>query len=272
MTQYGLGANATSDGNAHDFNYNIYGMAVGTDYNITDDFLIGTALGYSYFNVATQGVDGHLNSNNIDFALYAREYYGDFWLLGIGAAALSENNGTRNIDLATTQTANSRSTGAQAATYWEAGYSWNTSSGFVVQPLTGIQYINVYRQGFVENGAGVLDLNVAQTGVGSLRTVIGTRVLRPFVSRSGSVWAPEVRGMWIHEYLSQNRLVTSTLAGVSGFQIAPQGLALGADFALLGTGINVNISSRASVGLHYDAYFSANQFAQAGFGQFLMRW
>lgn len=271
MTQYGMGGNATGDGNAHDFNYNIYGFAVGTDYNLSDDTIVGMALGYSYFNVATQDVDGHANVNNVDLGVYAREYFGNLWFLGIAAASMGQYDVNRTIAFpGIVRGASSSADGAQGATYWEVGYSWNVGA-WAVQPLAGLQYIYNYRHDTQETGAGAIDLNVNASNVNSFRSVVGSRFVRPIETRRG-ILAPEFRGMWIHEYESQNFIVSSSFAGIPGIQIVPQGLSLGTDFALLGTGFTWAVTNRISLGLHYDAYFSSNQFAQAGFGQFLYHW
>lgn len=84
-------------------------------------------------------------------------------------------------------------------------------------------------------------------------------------SRRGSL-LPEVRAVWLHEFLQTSSVVNSFFAPIGGQSFAVQGLNLGRDWALVGGGLRWELDSRWSLYGNYDAQVNGQQAFHVGSG------
>jgi len=79
--------------------------------------------------------------------------------------------------------------------------------------------------------------------------------------------APQLRAAWMHEYgdavySSQNALIGAGAAGSGGFTVT--GARAGRNFLVVGTGLNIALTSAASLTVAYDAQLNDNQAYHTG--------
>jgi outer membrane autotransporter protein len=141
------------------------------------------------------------------------------------------------------------------------------------QPFAGLQYVYARQNAFSETGAGAMGLDVAGIDTHSLRSFLGGRLLmESSIGRFGMTMTPEIRGSWMHEFLDTTSVVNAQFAGVGGAGFTANGLNLGRDWAILGTGMNFSKNDRFEVGVHYDAQFNDRQALHIGSGVIGYRW
>jgi outer membrane autotransporter protein len=161
--------------------------------------------------------------------------------------------------------------GWQSVVYGEYGRAFRVGSGRLT-PYAGLQYIYLRQNGFMESGAGPVNLNVAGIDANSLRNVLGLRFDRSRRTRGGRLLTPQVRAAWLHEYLDTSTLASNRFIGVGGTSFAAQGLDLGRDWALLGAGLTWQITDHWSLAGNYDSQLNQNQTFHAGSGTLQYVW
>jgi autotransporter-associated beta strand protein len=95
--------------------------------------------------------------------------------------------------------------GWDAFAYSEAGYSWESVCG-TVTPLAGLEYAYLSVDGYNEKGESNFRLSIDSQTIQSLRSVLGARWGWEWV-RSTKILSLEARGLWLREYLNENRNV-----------------------------------------------------------------
>src|SRR5690606_37904594 len=83
---------------------------------------------------------------------------------------------------------------------------------------------------------------------------------------------PEVRALWLHEFLDTNAVVNSSFASIGGGSFAIEGLDLGRDWAILGGGLRYEFANRWQLYGNYDAQVNAHQVFHLGSGGLQYRW
>ena len=188
---YGMGADVSGDDNASGIDYTLMGTAVGVDSDLDEFTSLGVAYGFTPFLIDR-------NSDRIDaethqISVYANRLFGPQYLLGVVSFGRNDFEATRRIAFDdVNETAESEFSSGQFAFYAEAGGNRNLGDYFV-QPLVGLQYVNVSQDAFDETGAGSLDLTLPKTTTDSLRSALGGRVARPYFTEWGGMVAPEIR-------------------------------------------------------------------------------
>ena len=77
---------------------------------------------------------------------------------------------------------------------------------------------------------------------------------------------PQLRAAWVHELLSTNSIVNAQFGPIGGAAFAVEGLSLGRDWALVGGGLNWQLSNHWSLYGNYDAMVNARQVFHVGSG------
>lgn len=118
---------------------------------------------------------------------------------------------------------------------------------FVVEPLGWLEWTNLDLDGFEEEGAGALNLEVSQRQVRSLRSEVGIRVSGRFALAGGRVpLVPELQLGWAREWLSDAALEAGLAGGsVSPFQVRT--LASDGDTFVLRARSTVHLTERFSI-------------------------
>jgi outer membrane autotransporter protein len=136
----------------------------------------------------------------------------------------------------------------------------------MLQPYVAAQYIYLRQNGFTESGAGDLNLQIADVGTNALRGLLGVRAAQTWAPSSGRVWVPELRAVWMHEFLDPDTTLTAVFAPVGGSSFATRGLNFGRDWAILGAGTHYILSDPVSLFANYDLLVNSQQTWNAGSG------
>ena len=135
-----------------------------------------------------------------------------------------------------------------------------------------MQYVYLRQNGYDETGADSLNLSLGGIDANSLRSILGGRLqLTPGVV-TRQRWNPELRVLWLHEFLDTDFSVTSNFAPIGGGGFAIQGLDLGRDWAICGGGLRGEFARGWSAYANYDAQVNDQQLLHVGSLGFTYEW
>jgi uncharacterized protein with beta-barrel porin domain len=187
------------------------GFLAGVDYGWSENFSTGLFAGYQYSQATFSG-GGSAKGNGLFFGLYG-SYAND---QGFHAEALAGGGYTGfqtrrpvafgSID----RTASANPDAGQFNISLNLGKDWRVGN-FVLGPLAGLQYTYASTASFTEQGAGSLDLAVDAISINSLRSSLGARAVYVWKLGESLALLPEIRALWMHEFLAQPISVSSAL-------------------------------------------------------------
>ncbi len=271
-TGYGVGGDAFTNGNAGGATYGFGGSIVALDRAVSEVLKFGIFGAYNHLELKVANPAQYNQANDGQFGTYLRAADDVKHFLFAGSVGFDTYNSRRTLNIGTfSNNALANYNGWQASSYGEFGI---TKSGWFTdwQPFVGMQYIYVRQNAFTETGADPVNLQVAGTNTHALRNLLGTRASWScYTDRCGRI-APELRAIWLHEYLNPETSLNSTFAGVGGAGFATKGLNFGRDWAVLGGGITCFANECTSVAINYDLQVNAVQAFHVGSGTYTRRW
>ena len=259
---FGTSAQISGDGNAAGSDYRQGGVAVGLDLGSDETGVIGISNGNSFLSFGQDnGSFGNMNSHH--FGLYGVRQMEPLYVLGSTNYGYSDMDMTRTVPGGTVQ---GSPVAHQIGAYAETGLSLDGSM-VRLQPLMALQYQLFSQQSFAETG-GPGALNVAGQQANSLRTHLGARLsFSELQDSSGRLWTPYVHARWVAELLDNDRLVNASIIGApAGGSFVTAGNGLGRHFAVIGTGVNVELTDHWSLFSNYDLQAGGGLTAHTGSG------
>jgi len=204
----------------------ILGGAVGGDYRVGPDTLLGIAVGLSdsSYWVGATGANGRATGFHV--GLYSLQEWEGFYLNATAAYSRFDGNTTRAIaGIGTTETAKSNAIANQLAGRVEVGRPFvlnpDEPGRYSVTPFAALQPVQLWTPGYTESSVtasgapGVFALSYQPQSTTSLPLFLGAQFDAATEIRSRPV-AAWVRAAWVHEFLA-DRSVTA------GFTILPGG-------------------------------------------------
>jgi uncharacterized protein with beta-barrel porin domain len=202
--------------------YDFYtvGLTAGADYRVRDDFALGSAVGYSYYNLEfdndlnnPSGQD--LDSNSVIFSFFGTYFpNGDslipldgLFLDGMASFGWSFFDMSRQVIVPNTnnpallsvnEKANSDTTAFQYGFAGNLGYEFNIGA-FTITPVSRVQYVKADVSSYEESGASPVNLKVGSQDATSLTTNIGSSLGYKFSTEYG-VLEPTIRAEYVHEF------------------------------------------------------------------------
>ncbi len=265
VTGYGMGGSADGDGNADGFSYGLGGTQFAIEKAIAENWAAGfwgnTAWGQLSGDTLAQSTE----LESYHFGGYLVGFDGcDYWI-ALGGGGYNHTASSRNIGVgAVGGVAQANVDGGQATAYLERGRSF-CHAGWTTQPYAALQYVYIGQEGFTENGAGPANLTVDAMDSHSMRSIVGGRISTDIARTCCRTLTPELRAAWVHEFLDTNQAFTASLPGVGG-GFAVQGVDLGRDWALLGTGLNLQMGASTRLFGGYDLQVNDYQAMHIGSG------
>jgi outer membrane autotransporter protein len=271
MFGYGLGGSAKSDGNAAGLTYGMGGTLLGAERRV-DGGRVGFFGGYQGTSLRLTGPvqTGHINGGMLGSYLYNDDgfnYYtviGGLQFNGFDTQRLVQYDGIN-------RTAAGNFSGWLGYSYLERGVTYRTQRA-AWQPYAALQYIYLRQNSYTETGADSLNLAVSGIDANSLRSLVGGRVQSTHHTRMGNRLSPELRALWLHEFLQTDVAVNSFFAPVGGGSFAIQGLNLGRDWAIIGGGLNYELPGGWQLYANYDAQVNTQQVFHVGSGGAQVTW
>ncbi len=190
--------------NESGFEFDAWGFTSGIDYQYSDDIVFGGALGYSSVATELDNSGGTLDTEAFSLSMYAAYYKIDgLFLDGIIRYGVNEHVSARNVDYTLNGSAVQRSArgstdGDELAMSIGIGYELSNASGLIADLFSRIDYVTATVDGFAENGAQELDLEIGKQEFDSLVLVLGGQVSQAFARQLGFV-IPHVRFTWEYE-------------------------------------------------------------------------
>ena len=226
----------------------LYGFVVGTDAQVSSHWRVGIAGGASRSLLSTaQNESEQLNGGTV--ALYASGQYGAWGLRGGVAQSWYSVDSTRNPSFGGFADHDTASYNANLTqVFGEVGYAL-AYRNVSLEPFAGLAYVNAHTDSFKENGgAAALQGEGGSTGVGY--STLGLRASTNLaVTPHGNVSVYGSAG-WQHAF--GTAMPNSTLAFEAGgptFGVA--GVPIARDTAVLGLGIDAQLTKNLTFGLSY---------------------
>jgi outer membrane autotransporter protein len=269
---YGLGGSASANGPAMGIDYAVGGTQFGLETYLDEVTTLGLYGGYVGSQVNTQGVTQQALANSGQLGGYLkRDWSGDYYIVA-GGFSFDEYDSERQVNIGPlSNTLSGNYSGWQGITYAERGKTF-AFGRTELQPYGALQYIHLRQNGFAETG-GPSALAVDAVDADSLRSFVGSRLSLPMVTSSGQLIIPQIRASWLHEFLDTNQVANARLGAFGGgTSFAVQGLDLGRDWALVGTGVTWQMTERLSLAGNYDLQTNSAQTFHIGSGTLNYVW
>ncbi len=246
----GLGS-VLGSANAGTMTYNFGGAAVGMDYRVRPDLLMGIGVGYIGGTQWVSGFNGQANTDGVSASLYASYTPGNFYVDGLAGYGYANNRMTRVIAIPglSARTAQGTTAANQFLGQVETGWRFDVplSQPASVTPFVRLQGSTTTQNGFTESGADSLNLVVQQQTVNSLRSTIGVEL--------AAAWQKTTLGLrlgWQHEFADTSRPMTASFSGAPGTPFTVFGATPQRDSAVLGLGATFQVADATEVTLRYD--------------------
>jgi outer membrane autotransporter protein len=268
---FGLGGDSDSDGNAADLTYGMGGGLVGIDTYVDRGHRLGAYGGFIATGLETVSPVASNEIRGGQFGGYYTGRNGYHYYTLISGLQLDDYESERSILFGgLNRTARGDYNGWQGFGYLERGAVLYGTGLWSCQSFGALQYIHVRQNSFTETGAGVLNLSVDGIDDDSFRSLLGLRTqVHPTNSRRHVL--PEFRAVWVHEFMDTDLPVVARFATVGG-AFTVEGLDMGRDWALVGTGLNWNLGQNWSAQANYDAQVNEHQAFHVGSGSVQKTW
>ncbi|WP_245417599.1 autotransporter domain-containing protein [Aminobacter sp. AP02] len=235
------------NGSADSFDHSSGGLIAGGDTIVGDEWRLGLLAGYSRTSFDTDDGASSGDSNNYHVGAYGGRHWGAIGLRAGAAYTWHAIETSRNVSFpGLNETLKADYDASTAQAFIEAGY--RTEMGrFAFEPFAGLAYVSTSTDAFAETG-GSAALSSAETRFDSTTTTLGLRAATD-VSFGGT--AATVRGGlgWRHAFGDVSPSSIVAFAGGDSFTV--YGAPIARDALLVEAGLDVAISSKASLGLNY---------------------
>jgi len=219
---FGGQANQAQRNDVSGYHATYNGMLLGADTMISDRWLVGGLFSYSNTSVNdtddNSGSSTHLNSYGlIGYAGYSAKT----WYLDVSAGAVQHQyNTTRLIDFTGfTGDATGQHNGMQYVASVQGGYPIKLDAlmpDSTLTPMAGLTYSRLQQDGYTESGGSGAALNVDATHSTSLKSDLGAKLKRAFVTSYGD-FEPSVQLSWRHEFQNtREQSVANYAADITG--------------------------------------------------------
>jgi outer membrane autotransporter protein len=203
-----LGANGTT-ANAAGYDFTTKGVTAGIDYRLSDQLVLGGALGYANSKNDYSSSRGDMSSDGTTFSFYG-SYYAprDIYLDWIASYGSNKYNSTRNIVYSNVNTQTQGDTnGRQLGASVSLG-SDLARGAWLFTPYVRAEYVEAKVNAYDESGGGGLALSYDEQTVRSFVSAAAARVARA-ISTSSGVYTPSAHLEWEHQYRNDQRLITA---------------------------------------------------------------
>ena len=239
---------------------NAGGFLAGLDYNWSKDFITGLFAGYQYSQASFQG-GGSSKGNGLYFGLYsAYANEGGFHADAIIGSGYTRFQTRRSVSFGTiNRTAYADPGAGLFNASLNFGKDWRAGN-FVMGPLAGLQYTYASTTPLTEQGAQSLDLAVDSIATNSLRSSLGARAFYVWSIGKDFKLLPEIRALWIHEFLAQPLSASSSLDGGRGASMGYETASLYQNSLFAGAGLGFRFGEQFTGSLFYNVNLADSNF------------
>ena len=238
-------------------------VQVGADYRITPHLRAGATFGFGHTeadldnNGSKATVDSYSPGGYLSFA--DQGWYAN----ALGSYGFDSFTEDRHVSFGgLTGVGHGAPNGDQIVGDLDSGYDFQMKE-WTFGPLIGMQYTHLGVHPFTEDGAAPVDLQVGRQDTNSLRSRLGGRVSYEF--HSGKViLTPHLDVSWQHEFLDQNRGITSQFTSIGAGSFTVDTPTASRDSALIDGGLTADFKSGILIYLDYlEQAGQSNYFGQS---------
>lgn len=191
------------------------GFLGGADHRFSEVFSTGLYAGYQY-NRAKYNGGSSSRGDSVLFGGYASFSQNGYYADALIGGAYTDWKTRRQMEFGTIdRTARAEPGSGQFTTALNLGKDWQLG-GFTLGPILGAQFTYAGVGSFTETGAESLELELAQQDADSLRTTLGARIAYAWKPTKNLKLIPEIRMLWLHEFLDNARSIDAALDGGTG--------------------------------------------------------
>ena len=244
------------------FDFYTAGMTAGVDYRLTDQLVLGAALGYLRTKSTFDASAGDSRINGYSVSAYGSYYLVEkLYLDGIATFGWNQYSNERSI--ANAFTANSSTDGTQVALSVSTGYDFNIGA-FSFGPTARVNYVRVHIDGYREGGADLFNLSISSQTIESVTSAMGGEA-RYAVSTAWGVLTPQMSLEWEHEYKGDSRIITASVLADPTTSVAVRTNSPDRDYVNLGAGLSATFKGGVSAFAHYQAVLGRAHFTNHSF-------
>ena len=195
--------------NAAGYDFNTKGLTAGVDYRLSDQVVLGGALGYANSKNDYSSSRGDMNSDGTILSFYG-SYYApqDMYLDWIASYGSNNYDSTRNLVYSGANTQTQGSTdGRQLGLSFSFGKDLSRGA-WLFTPYLRAEYVEAKINGYNESGGSGLALSYDDQTVHSFISAAAARVSKTISARSG-VYTPSAHLEWEHQYRNDQRMITA---------------------------------------------------------------
>lgn len=253
----------------------LYGGALGVDRALTQNLIVGAAVGGSdgTFDVPGRVTSGRVTGGHI--GTYSLATFGSFYGAGSTSFSAFTNSTTRvmgGFGGLGGETLSGRFDSHEIRTRLEFGRNVAAYAG-TLTPFTALDIAQLRTDGFGEtalSGPGNLRLAVDGQSTASVPGTIGLRY-RGNVGLGGLLFRPLVEVAWVHEFAPQ-RTLTAQIATLSDSTFTVEGAGPPRDAARIKAGGELALSERMALFASFNGEFSGIEQLYSGSGGIRLIW
>lgn len=251
---FGGSANQDAKKSFAGYETDIYGISLGADTMLQNDWLVGGAFTYVKSDIDLEDFRSG-DSADIDtyqLTAYAtrdfksdHKYFKEWYLEAMLAYAYQDYSTDR---ITGSGKADGDFEGDQFALRVVAGVPYDID-GYTVTPFGGFEVTYLSQDSYTESGPGAL--HVSSESDELIRSILGSRLSKTQTMKNGAVIEPSLHITWLHEFSEDGVNLTSTPAG-GGSGFVTEGQDLLEDIFIVGAGIAMDHDENLSLSLQVD--------------------
>jgi fibronectin-binding autotransporter adhesin len=228
------------------------GILLGADRTFSNGLRAGVMGGFSQSGHDVKARASSGDSNNVHLGVYGGKNWGTLSLRTGAAYSWHDSEVSRRIVSANLNDRTKGSTDARTAqAFGEIGYSFATG-GMEIEPFANVAYVNLETDGFTESG-GPSALTVEGDTVDTTLTTLGARLSSSAFNLSNMTGRFHASAGWQRAHGDLDTFSTNRFANSVVFTV--QGVTAARDAAVVEAGLDLHISSTATLGLGYQGQF-----------------
>ncbi|MCP3399085.1 autotransporter-associated beta strand repeat-containing protein [Bradyrhizobium sp. CCGB20] len=273
----GYGGASTLNGNAaagsSSTTSRIYGTAVGADYRLSPDTLLGFALGGAGFNFSVADALGSGRADVFQAGLYARHNFGPAYVSAALAYGWQDVTTDRTVTVSGTDKLTANFKASTFAGRLETGWRFVPAPAFGVTPYAAVQATSFHLPGYGETalvGSNQFALSYSAQDTSNVRSELGARTDQRFFVSDGLL---TLRGRlaWAHD-TNTNRFVNAAFQTLPGAAFTVSGAQPAADSALVGGRAEMKWRNGFSLAGTVEGEFSRSTQTYTGKGTVRYEW
>jgi autotransporter-associated beta strand protein len=272
----GYGGSETIGGNAivgsQDTTARVAGAAVGADYKVSPDTLLGFALGGGGTSYSLANALGSGRTDMFQAGAYGRQNFGAAYLSAAFAYGWHDVTTNRTVAIAGLDMLQGRFQAETFSGRFEGGYRYTTPF-MGITPYAAVEVISFRLPNYSEvsqTGGGLFALNYAAQTATDTRTELGLRADKSFAMANG-VLTLRGRAAWAHD-TDPNRAVTAIFQALPGASFVVNGARPDTDSALVSASAERKWLNGFSLAGTFEGQFSGNVTSYAGKGVVKYSW